>query len=160
MSAARDNRSVTKRRLAIIAVFVFFFGFPLAGMLYVYKAAHSTMRASATAFAQEQVPEILGKGDYETLRFYGTLTLKEKLSKQEFDGWFSELGEFESLGEFKVKRSTVGARNDQAWQIVYLEAPVRFSKLPATLTLKAARRSTALAEWRIEEFELRPADVE
>ncbi len=160
MRAARDNRSVTKRRLAIIAVFVFFFGFPLAGMLYVYNAAHSTMRASAIAFAEEQVPEILGKADYETLRFYGTLTLKEKLSKQEFDGWLQRYGAFESLGEFTVKRSTVGARNDQAWQIVYLECPVRFSKGATILNLKAARRSTALAEWRIEEFSIGPKNVE
>jgi hypothetical protein len=151
---------VTKRRLAIAAVLLFFFGLPLAGMLYVYNAAHATMRTSAIAFAREQVPQILGERDYETLRFYGTLTLKEKLSKQEFDGWLQRYGAFESLGEFTVKRSTVGARNDQAWQVVYLECPVRFSKGLALLSMKAARRSTALAEWRIEEFAIGPANVE
>ncbi len=160
MSAPRDNRSVTKRRLAIIAVFVFFFGLPLAGILYVYNAAHSTMRTSAIAFAEQELPGILQKGDYETLRFYGTLVLKKNLSKEQFDAQMSTVGKYESMGEFTVKRSTVGERNDQAWQIVYLEAPVRFSKGPAVLNLKAARRSTALGEWRIEEFSLAPANVE
>lgn len=151
---------MTKRRLAIIAVFAFFFGLPLAGMLYVYKSAHSTMRSSAIAFAKGQVPPILENRDYETLRFFGTLTLKENLTAREFDGWMERYGAFESLGEFSVNRSTVGARSDQAWQIVYLEAPVTFSKGQAVLNLKAARKSTVLAEWRFEEFTLGPANVE
>jgi hypothetical protein len=43
---------------------------------------------------------------------------------------------------------------------VYLECPVRFSKGATILNLKAARRSTALAEWRIEEFSIGPKNVE
>jgi hypothetical protein len=151
---------VAKRRAALIAVFVFFFGFPLAGMLFVYWQAHATMRSSALEFARSQVPPILKEADFGSLEFLATVPLKKDLDGAEFRALMAALGDYEGIGEFEVRRSTVGARDDQAWQLVDFETTVRFSKGPARLDLRAARRSVALAEWRIERFDLTPTDME
>jgi hypothetical protein len=116
------------------------------------------MRASAIAFVEKEVPPILEKKDFEGMYFFGTLTLKGKLTEPEFGRWFEELGDFEDLGDLKVARSTVGVRGDQAWQFVDLTSRARFSKGEVEVHIRAARRSTALPEWRIEEFQLSPVE--
>jgi hypothetical protein len=147
---------VTKRRWIVFAVFAFFFGFPLAGIGWFYYLAHSTMRTSAIVFADKSVDEVLQGRDYETLRLLATLPLRKKLEETEFSQSVEARGEYEGHGEFRVVRSTVGARDDRAWQFVYLTVPVRFSRGEAELSMTAARRSTELGEWRIEDWRISP----
>jgi hypothetical protein len=96
--------------------------------------------------------------DWEEMSFFGTRTLKGELTQAEFEGWFATFGEFQGLGEMRVTRSTVGEREDQAWQYVDMVGEARFAKGTANLRLRAARRSIALPEWRLEEFELTPVE--
>ena len=147
---------MTKRRWIVFAVFVFFFGFPLAGIGWFYYLAHSTMRTSAVAFADKSVDDVLETGDYETLRLLATLPLRRKLEEDGFSQSMAALGDYEGHGEFRVVRSTVGARDDQAWQFVYLSVPLKSSRGGAELKMTAARRSTELGEWRIEDWRIAP----
>ena len=157
-SEVGDTKGVWKRRLAISATLLFLFGLPLVGTVGAYLHAHSTMRASAVAFVEEEVPKILRDQDWEEMSFFGTRTLKGDLTQAEFESWFATFGEFQGLGELRVTRSTVGEREDQAWQYVNMVGEARFSKGTARVSLRAARRSIALPEWRLEEFELTPVE--
>lgn len=148
--------SKAMRGIKIAALFLFLLGLPLAGTLYVYFQAHGTMRSSAKAFVLNDVATALKQRDFETIHFLGTLTLKNKLTEAEFDGWMDKLGGFESFGELRATRSTVGARADQSWQFVDFEGPASFARGKARVHIRAARRSTALMEWRIEELEIAP----
>ncbi len=142
------------RRVKVAALLLFLLGFPLFGTLYVYFHAHGTMRASAKEFVNKDVADALRDSDYETIRFLGTLTLKNDLSQEEFEGWMKDRGSFQGFGDLRPSRSTVGTRADQSWQFVDLEGPARFEQGEATVRIRAARRSTALMEWRLESLEI------
>lgn len=149
-----DNKHVLIRRIKVTALFLFLFGLPLFGTVGTYLHAHSTMRSSAITFVNNELPEILAKRDFDELYFLGTLTLKGELKEPEFTKSMEGLGEFQALEDVRATRSTVGERSDQAWQFVDISAKARFSTRNAEVHVRAARRSTVLPEWRIEEFEL------
>ena len=136
---------------------VFFFGFPMAGLLFVYFRAHATIRASAQPFVAETTQEVLGESDFKNLYFLGTLTLKGSLTKETFSSWLDRYGDYKALHDLHPTRSWVGSRADQSWQYASFAGTVEFSKGDARLDFVAARRSTALSEWRVEKFLLTPA---
>lgn len=154
------SASKTKRVLIVSGVLLFFFGFPLAGMLYVYFQAHSTMRDSALAFAEKEVPKIFRDRDLEGLQFFGTIEFRKGFDSGAFTRMYDRLGAFEDVGAFTVRRSTVTQRGEQMWQIVELRAPVLFARGEAELDLRLSRRSVALADWRIERWRVSAPDVE
>lgn len=141
-----------KHKLAVVAALLFFFGLPLAGMMYVYFAAHNTMRSSAIAFAEKEVPQILAQRDMDELVFLGTIEFKQSFKPEEFLAAYSRHGAYKGLGKFEVERSTVTQKGEYMWQIVDLRAPVTFAGGEAELKLRATRRSTSLGEWRIDRW--------
>lgn len=145
-------KKTRRHKLAVIATLAFFFGLPLAGMLYVYFAAHGTMRSSAIAFAEKEVPQILSQRDMDELVFLGTIEFKQSFKPEEFLSTYSSHGAYKDIGEFSVERSTVTQKGDYMWQIVDLRAPVTFARGGAELQLRATRRSTSLGEWRIDRW--------
>ena len=149
-----------KNRFILLYSALFFLGFPLAGMLYVYNKAHSTMRVAAIPFAQEATAKILGERDYEELHFLATMSLKHKLDEIEFKEELDRWGAYIAVGEFATVRSNVRIIDDMTWQFVELITDVKFEHGSAKLKFTAARRSTMLEDWRIEEFELSDPTVE
>ena len=149
-----------KRRLVVIAVFAFFFGLPFFGMLAMYRNIHAVMRASGEKFALKSIDEVLVKPDWAALEDYGTLTLKQNLKKESFNGWMDRFGPFKNVTDLKVTRSWVSTRGDHGWQLVSFTSDARFRNGPATLKITVARRSVELDEWRIEDFQLLPQTVE
>ena len=151
---------MTKRQAGISAAFVFFFGLPLGGLVWVYARANSTIRESAAPFALEATQAILGEDDFESLYDLGTLTLKMTVTEADFKSSREKWGALESVGEFEASRPWMVDRSDTRWQFVALNADLRFENGPAKLRFVAARRSTRLEDWRIEEFEVSAPDVE
>ena len=151
---------MSKRKLTVAALLLFFFGLPLAGVIYSYQLAKGAIAASATEFVQKEAPRILGSHDYERLWQLGTIPLKKSLSQEMFKEMLRPLGKFQGMGAVRAGRVTMGSRDDQSWQMIQLTAPVKFSGGAATLKFKAARRSTALEDWRVEEFQVLPVGME
>ena len=151
---------MTKRQAGISAAFVFFFGLPLGGLVWVYTRAHSTMRESAAPFALQATQAILGEDDFESLYTLGTLTVKKTVTEADFDRSREKWGALESVGEFEASKSWMVDRSDTRWHFVALNADLRFENGPAKLKFIAARRSTMLEDWRIEEFVVSAPDVE
>jgi hypothetical protein len=54
----------------------------------------------------------------------------------------------------------VSKRRDQRWQEVELQAPVKFARGETLLTVTVARRSLALAEWKIDAWQIGHEDME
>ena len=151
---------MTKRQAGIVAAFVFFLGLPLGGLLWVYSRAHSTLRDSAAPFALQATQTILGKDDFDSLYNLGTLTVKKTVTEADFKSSREKWGALESVGEFEATRSWMVDRSDMRWHFVALNADLRFENGPAKLKFVAARRSTKLEDWRIEQFEVSAPDVE
>ena len=151
---------MTKRQAGISAAFVFFFGLPLGGLVWVYARAHSTIRESAVPFAIQATQAILGDDDFDSLYTLGTLTVKNTVTKADFKRSREKWGALESIGEFEATRSWMVDRSDMRWHFVALNADLRFESGPARLKFIAARRSTRLEDWRIEEFKVSSPDVE
>jgi hypothetical protein len=150
----------SKHKLAVVATLSFFFGLPLAGMLYVYFAAHSALRSSAIDFAEKEVPQILAQRDMDELVFLGTVEFKSSFKPEDFVRTFDDLGGYREIGEFEVERSTVTQKGEYMWQIVDLRAPVTFARAKTELRLRATRRSTSLGEWRIDKWVIGHEDME
>jgi hypothetical protein len=149
-----------KHKIAVVAALLFFFGLPLAGMLYVYFAAHGALRTSAIAFAEKTVPQILAQKDMDELEFLGTIEFKKTFKPEAFMKTYADFGGYQEVGEFSVERSTVTQKGEYMWQIVDLRAPVTFARGEAELRLRATRRSTSLGEWRIDRWSVTGPNVE
>lgn len=146
--------------MAVMAAIVFFFGVPIGGIAYVYYMAQSTLSSSATKFAVSATAQILGEQDFEEFEQLGTLTLDKTVPEEDFQAIFEKWGEFRSQGEFAASRGYVIERDNMTWQVITLTAPVEFENGSASLKFTAARRSTVLEDWRIEEFEILVSNVE
>ena len=157
------NEPVNKRRksrLILLGAALFFIGFPLAGVLFSYNRARSNIKAEAIPFATTATQKILGEDGFEELYFLGTLTVKGKVSKEEFLAERERWGAINSLGEFEAVAIVIGERGDQVWQMVTLETDVEFENGPARIRFVAARRSAIQQDWKIEAFEISDPTVE
>ncbi len=151
---AAHNPAVKRKRLVVAAAILFFFGFPLAGILFPYLSIHKAMRASGEKFLRSSAPEILAPDGWSALEDYGTLSLKKDLKQETFDAWMAQCGDFKEIGNIAVTRSWVSTRGDQGWQFISFKGQAQFTKSVAPFEITVARRSVALDEWRIESFNL------
>lgn len=144
-----------RNRAWIIVAVLFFLGFPLMGLLFVWNYAHSNIQKSAEPLSRNMVLEVLKKWDAKTLDEMGTLDLRKSGDIKAFADLKPRLGAFRELKDWKLMRSSVGEREEAIWQDVRYTAVVDCDKADANLDVTVARR-TMNPEWRIESFKLTP----
>lgn len=144
-----------RKRVSILLAVLFFLGFPMLGLVFVWKYAHDNIQKSADQVAERVVTEVLKKWDEKTLDEFGTLDLRSSGAIKTFAAQKARLGDFVALQDWKLVKSSVGERSEAVWQDVRYSAVVDCSKADANLNVVFARR-TMNPEWRIEEFKLTP----
>lgn len=144
-----------RHRAWIIVAVLFFLGFPLMGLVFVWNYAHSNIQKSAEPKSRDMVLEVLQKWDAKTLDEMGTLDLRKSGDIKAFAELQPKLGAFQDLKDWKLMRSSVGEREEAIWQDVRYTAVVDCDKADANLDVTVARR-TMNPEWRIESFKLTP----
>ena len=140
-------------RVAAFFIVTFFLGFPLAGLVFVWKYAHSKIEDSAQPFAQAMANDILPHWDARLLDDLGTLELRKSKAEAEFVSNQRVLGNYVGTSDWRVVKSSVGEREGEVWQFVYCSCRVKYERGEARLDVTIARRSTS-REWRIESFRL------
>lgn len=144
-----------RNKIILTGILLFFFGFPVAGLLYFWADMQSKVEASAGDFVDEVGRDVLAKWDYDMLANEGTMTLKTELKPERFEGWKQTLGKFKEIGSLKNKKTWALPRNDMMWQFTSFDAPVEFEKGTATLRATVTRKTIG-PRWRFETFELIP----
>lgn len=144
-----------RKRVSILLAVLFFLGFPMLGLVFVWKYAHDNIQKSADQVAERVVTEVLKKWDEKTLDEFGTLDLRSSGAIKTFAAQKARLGDFVALQDWKLVKSSVGERSEAVWQDVRYSAVVDCRKADANLNVVFARR-TMNPEWRIEEFKLTP----
>jgi len=144
-----------RNKIILTGILLFFFGFPVAGLLYFWADMQRKVESSAAEFVDEVGTEVLTKWDYDLLANEGTMTLKTELQANEFEKWHLQLGEFQSIGDLKNKKVWAAPRNDMMWQFTSFDAPVKFANGNATLRATVTRKTVG-PRWRFEAFDLVP----
>lgn len=141
------------RRVVTLLVASFFIGFPLAGLLFVWKYAHANIEKSSELVAQQMATEVLSDGSTKILEELGTLELRKSDASKQLIESEKKLGKFKSLSQLKTIRSYVGERGDTIWQMVQFEGDATFANGPSKLKMTLGRRAIN-KEWLVESFQL------
>lgn len=141
------------RKLATLLIIGFFVGFPLAGLIFVYKYAHVNIEKSSELAARQLAVDVLKRGSSKSLEEVGTLELRKSEAPEQFVIKEKMLGNFHTLDNLKSVGSYVGERGDTIWQMVRFEGDAVFSNGKSRLKMTLARRAIN-REWLIESFQL------
>src|SRR5882762_8269865 len=95
-----------RQRVLASLMLTFFLGFPLAGLVFVWKYAHNNIEKSAEPVARQMAADILPKWDVKVLDEVGTLQLRKSKATTEFAANKDRLGNFVSATNWKLDKST------------------------------------------------------
>ncbi len=145
-----DGKKVS--RLGLTLILCFFFGFPLAGILYFWNDVHVKIEKNSAIQGRSLAEDSLSSD----------LSQVKKLCSKDFaknldDSFFAKvrpsLGTFVKLGEHHPVKSWAAQREDQMWQFVRYQGIAEFSTGPRQLEWVVTRLYIN-PDWHLDDMRL------
>jgi len=141
------------KRLLVPLAFLFFLGFPAAGLVWVWNDAHGRLRRSAGPEAQTLIEKAFQAKSVEDFDVLGTVDFVKSdrpaavlRATKEHDG-------LRPTGTLAYVRSFAGSRNDMVWQFVEFRGMAQSGKggdVPYKVTVG---RHSINVVWLIDKIE-------
>lgn len=140
------------RRIKLSLLLLFFFGFPVTGIVYFWRDMHSKIEANSQAQG-EQIAIRAMTADEAALKIVSTPTFAEKPELKAFVDQRKSWGPFLKLEGIKTKKSWAGERDDQMWQFVRFNGTAQFKTGPKKLEWVVCRIYID-SKWRLDDMKL------
>lgn len=148
--------SAMRQRLILTGLLLFFFGFPVAGLVYFWNDAHRKIQISGDAFVRRVLPEVATEWDYKSFLDKGSVPLVKNVTEAEFGAMRDEWGRLQEVRSVTEGRSWATERDDMMSQFVRFHALAKFERGEADITILVTRKTVG-PRWRIEDLSIAPA---
>lgn len=144
-----------KKAIIITAVLLFFFGFPMFGLLYFWQDMHRKMTNDAAAPVHALAVDAMQAWDDEAIgRRLGPEADYKKIN-QNIEAWRTKFGRLETLGPETNPRTWAHEYKDQVWNFASFDFPAKFEKGEATVRFTGSRLYFE-KDWKIHDIEFLP----
>lgn len=141
------------KRLGILALILFFLGFPVAGLLYFWNDAHKKVEASALTFANTTLDPAVKAWDYAALDAVSLKSMRDDMPEAAFNEHKARIGPPKGEIIWTVDKSWANEEEGEVWQFATVVGRGTFERKGATITATLGRR-TLVPKWRIRSLQI------
>ena len=132
---------------------LFFFGLPIAGVVFFWRDSQAKMQAGALKYARETVVPLMKRWDYEEVFGQVSVEGRKTVTAEAVAAYATKWGKLLDSSEPTATRTLVGEREDSAWQMTWVTVPARFERGEVKVRVKVAHRTTSTL-WQVEALEV------